>query len=160
LAAAAGQRAYPKPTVGAVLVRDGEIVAEGATETDGRHAEAVVLAEAGDQARGATLYVTLEPCAHHGTTPPCADALVAAGVERVVFAARDPNPEAAGGEARLRAAGVDVEFVDWFEARTQNEAWRTWVTKRRPFVVYKAAVTVDGRVTVPGRLGVSAEESR
>ena len=100
LAAAARQRAYPKPTVGAVLVRDGEIVGEGATEASGRHAEAVALTAAGDRARGATLYVTLEPCAHHGTTPPCADALVAAGVERVVFAARDPNPEAAGGEAR------------------------------------------------------------
>jgi len=160
LAAAAQQRAYPKPTVGAVLVRDGEIVGEGATESAGRHAEAVALAAAGDRARRATLYVTLEPCAHHGTTPPCADAIVAAGVERVVFAARDPNPEAAGGEERLRDAGVDVEFVDWFEARAQNEAWRTWVVERRPFVVYKAAVTVDGRVTLPGQRWVSGDESR
>ena len=160
LAAEARQRAYPKPTVGAVIVRDGEIVGEGATEADGRHAEVVALAAAGERARGATLYVTLEPCAHHGTTPPCAEALVAAGVERVVFAARDPNPEAAGGEEQLRAAGVDVEFVDWLEARAQNEAWRTWVAKRRPFVVYKAAVTLDGRVTVPGRRWVSGEQSR
>jgi diaminohydroxyphosphoribosylaminopyrimidine deaminase/5-amino-6-(5-phosphoribosylamino)uracil reductase len=160
LAAAAQQRAYPKPTVGAVLVRDGEIVGEGATESAGRHAEAVALAAAGDRARGATLYVTLEPCAHHGTTPPCAEAIVAAGVERVVFAARDPNPDAAGGEERLRDAGVDVEFVDWFEARAQNEAWRTWVVERRPFVVYKAAVTVDGRVTLPGQRWVSGDESR
>jgi diaminohydroxyphosphoribosylaminopyrimidine deaminase/5-amino-6-(5-phosphoribosylamino)uracil reductase len=160
LAAAADHRAYPKPTVGAVLVRDGEIVAEGATEADGRHAEAVVLAEAGERARGATLYVTLEPCAHHGTTPPCADAIVAAGVERVVFGSHDPNPEAAGGEERLRAAGVDVEFVDWLEARVQDEAWRTWVTKGRPFVIYKAAATVDGRVTVPGRRWVTGDESR
>ena len=97
--------------------RDGEIVGEGVTEPGGRHAEVVALAAAGERARGATLYVTLEPCAHHGTTPPCTDAIVAAGVERVVFGARDPNPEAAGGEAQLRAAGVDVEFVDWFEAR-------------------------------------------
>jgi diaminohydroxyphosphoribosylaminopyrimidine deaminase / 5-amino-6-(5-phosphoribosylamino)uracil reductase len=160
LAADARHRAYPKPTVGAVLVRDGEIVAEGATEAGGRHAEAVVLDEAGESARGATLYVTLEPCAHHGTTPPCADAIIAAGVERVVFASYDPNPEAAGGEAKLRAAGVDVEYVDWLEARTQNEAWRTWVAKRRPFVIYKAAVSLDGRVTVPGQRWVTGEESR
>jgi diaminohydroxyphosphoribosylaminopyrimidine deaminase / 5-amino-6-(5-phosphoribosylamino)uracil reductase len=160
LAAEARQRAYPKPTVGAVLVRDGEIIGEGATEASGRHAEVVALEAAGDRAHGATLYVTLEPCAHHGTTPPCADAIVAAGVERVVFGARDPNPEAAGGEERLRAAGVDVEFADWLEARAQNEAWRTWVVEHRPFVIYKAAVTLDGCVTVPGRRWVTGEESR
>ena len=130
------------------------------TEPNGRHGEVVALAEAGERARGATLYVTLEPCAHHGTTPPCTDAIVAAGVERVVFAAHDPNPEAAGGEAQLRAAGVDVEFVDWFEARVQNEAWRTWVSQRRPFVIYKVATTLDGRVTVPGQRWVTGEESR
>jgi diaminohydroxyphosphoribosylaminopyrimidine deaminase/5-amino-6-(5-phosphoribosylamino)uracil reductase len=160
LARAADGRAYPKPTVGAVVVQDGEIVGEGVTELDGRHAEVVALAEAGTRARGATLYVTLEPCAHHGTTPPCTDAIEAAGIERVVFGARDPNPEARGGEERLRSAGVEVEFVDWFEARALNEAWRTWVTKRRPFVVYKAAVTLDGRLAVPGRRWVSGEESR
>jgi diaminohydroxyphosphoribosylaminopyrimidine deaminase/5-amino-6-(5-phosphoribosylamino)uracil reductase len=160
LARAAHGRAYPKPTVGAVVVHDGEIVGEGVTERGGRHAEVVALAAAGQRARGATLYVTLEPCAHHGTTPPCADAIVAAGVERVVFAARDPNPEAQGGERRLRDAGVDVEFVDWFEARALIEAWRTWVTEERPFVVYKAAVTLDCRVVVPGRRWVSSEESR
>ena len=160
LARAADGRAYPKPTVGAVVVQDGEIVGEGVTELDGRHAEVVALAEAGTLARGATLYVTLEPCAHHGTTPPCTDAIEAAGIERVVFGARDPNPEARGGEERLLSAGVDVEFVDWFEARALNEAWRTWVTKRRPFVVYKAAVTLDGRLAVPGRRWVSGEESR
>jgi diaminohydroxyphosphoribosylaminopyrimidine deaminase / 5-amino-6-(5-phosphoribosylamino)uracil reductase len=160
LARAARGRAHPKPTVGAVVVADGEIVGEGATEGAGRHAEVVALDAAGERARGATLYVTLEPCAHHGTTPPCTDAILAAGVERVVFGARDPNPEAAGGAERLAAAGVDVEFVDWFEARQLNEAWRTWVTKERPFVIYKVAVTLDGRVTVPGRRWVSGEESR
>ena len=139
LAAAADQRAYPKPTVGAVIVRDGEIVGEGVTETTGRHAEVVALDAAGERARGATLYVTLEPCAHHGSTPPCTDAILAAGVERVVFGAHDPNPEAAGGEERLRSQGVDVEFVDSWDARVQNEAWRTWVRERRPFVIYKAA---------------------
>jgi diaminohydroxyphosphoribosylaminopyrimidine deaminase/5-amino-6-(5-phosphoribosylamino)uracil reductase len=160
LAEAARGTAYPKPTVGAVLVEGGEVVGEGVTEAGGRHAEVVALAAAGERARGATLYVTLEPCAHQGTTPPCADAIVAAGVDRVVFAARDPNPEAAGGEERLRAAGVDVEFVDWPEARRQNEAWRIWVARRRPFVIYKAAVTLDGRVRVPGERWVSGEESR
>jgi diaminohydroxyphosphoribosylaminopyrimidine deaminase / 5-amino-6-(5-phosphoribosylamino)uracil reductase len=160
LARDARGRAYPKPTVGAVLVNRGEIVGEGATEGGGRHAEVVALDAAGERARGATLYVTLEPCAHHGTTPPCADAIVVAGVERVVFAARDPNPEAAGGEQRLRDAAVDVEFVDWFEARALNEGWRTWVGKGRPFVVYKAAATLDGRVAVPGRRWISGEESR
>jgi diaminohydroxyphosphoribosylaminopyrimidine deaminase/5-amino-6-(5-phosphoribosylamino)uracil reductase len=159
LAREARGRAHPKPTVGAVVVRDGEIVGEGVTEAGGRHGEVVALEAAGDRARGATLYVTLEPCAHHGTTPPCSDAIVAAGVERVVFGARDPNPEAAGGEERLRAAGVDVEFVDWFEARALNEAWRTWITKHRPFVIYKAAITLDGRVTLPDRRWISGEDS-
>ncbi|MGH3001248.1 MAG: bifunctional diaminohydroxyphosphoribosylaminopyrimidine deaminase/5-amino-6-(5-phosphoribosylamino)uracil reductase RibD [Gaiellaceae bacterium] len=160
LAAAARGRAYPKPTVGAVLVRDGEIVGEGATETGGRHAEVVALDAAGEHARDATLYVTLEPCAHSGTTPPCTDAIVERGVERVVFASRDPNPRAAGGEERLRAAGVDVEFVDLREARAQTEAWRTWVSRGRPFVVYKVAVTLDGRTSVPGERWVTGEDSR
>jgi diaminohydroxyphosphoribosylaminopyrimidine deaminase/5-amino-6-(5-phosphoribosylamino)uracil reductase len=160
LAAAAHGRAHPKPTVGAVVVNGGEIVGEGVTEAGGRHGEVVALAAAGDRARGSTMYVTLEPCAHHGTTPPCADAILAAGVERVVIGALDPNPVAAGGAEELRLAGVDVEVADWFEARQLNEAWRTWVTKGRPFVVYKAAVTLDGRVTVPGQRWVTGEESR
>jgi diaminohydroxyphosphoribosylaminopyrimidine deaminase/5-amino-6-(5-phosphoribosylamino)uracil reductase len=160
LARTARHRAYPKPTVGAVLVRDGVVVAEGVTEASGRHAERVVLDAAGDGARGATLYTTLEPCAHHGTTPPCTAGILAAGVERVVFGARDPNPEAAGGADQLRTAGVDVEEVDAPEARALEEAWRTWVRDRRPFVIYKAAVTLDGRVTVPGERWVTGEESR
>jgi diaminohydroxyphosphoribosylaminopyrimidine deaminase / 5-amino-6-(5-phosphoribosylamino)uracil reductase len=160
LAAGASGRAYPKPTVGAVVVNGGEVVGEGATEAGGRHAEVVALDAAGDRARGSTMYVTLEPCSHHGSTPPCTDAIVERGVERVVFAAHDPNPEAAGGSGRLRAAGIDVEFADLREARVQNEAWRTWVAKRRPFVIYKAAVTLDGRVTFPGERWVTGESSR
>jgi diaminohydroxyphosphoribosylaminopyrimidine deaminase/5-amino-6-(5-phosphoribosylamino)uracil reductase len=160
LARNARHQAYPKPTVGAVLVRDGEVVAEGVTEVNGRHAERVVLDAAGDAARGATLYTSLEPCAHQGTTPPCTDAILTAGVERVVFGARDPNPEAAGGADRLRAVGVEVEEVDAPEARALEEAWRTWVRERRPFVTYKAAVTLDGRVTVPGERWVTGEASR
>ena len=160
LADAAGGRAYPKPTVGAVIVTGNEIVGEGATEADGRHGEIVALEAAGERARGATLYVTMEPCAHHGTTPPCVDAVLAAGIARVVAGSRDPNTEAAGGLERLEAAGVAVELADSFEARRQNEAWRTWVSLGRPFVTYKAAVTLDGRVTVPGSRWVSGEESR
>ena len=160
LARSARDRAYPKPTVGAVVVANGEVVGEGVTEAGGRHAEVVALENAGRRAREATLYVSLEPCNHHGTTPPCTDAILAAGVERVVYGAPDPNPEAAGGAARLRAEGVDVEFVDSFEARAVNEAWRTWITRHRPFVIYKAAVTLDGRVTVPGTRWVTGEASR
>jgi diaminohydroxyphosphoribosylaminopyrimidine deaminase/5-amino-6-(5-phosphoribosylamino)uracil reductase len=151
------------PLVGAVVVApDGEVVGEGWYEYDRvDHAETVAVAQAGDLARGATLYVTLEPCSHHGRTPPCADAVVEAGVARAVVGARDPNPVVDGrGLARLREAGVEVELLDSFEARRQNEAWRTWKALGRPFVTYKAAVTLDGRVTIPGRRWVSGKESR
>jgi diaminohydroxyphosphoribosylaminopyrimidine deaminase / 5-amino-6-(5-phosphoribosylamino)uracil reductase len=149
------------PLVGAVFVHGGEIVGEGWYEyANVEHAEAVALAQAGERARGATLYVTLEPCAHQGRTAPCADALIAAGVARVVVGASDPNPTAAGGIERLRAAGVEVELLDSVEARRQNEAWRTWKSLGRPFVTLKLAVTLDGRVAVPGRRWVSGEESR
>jgi diaminohydroxyphosphoribosylaminopyrimidine deaminase / 5-amino-6-(5-phosphoribosylamino)uracil reductase len=150
------------PLVGAVVVRDGAIVGEGWYEYEGvRHAEANALEQAGEAARGATLYVTLEPCSHHGRTPPCADAVVDAGVARVVVGARDPNPVVDGrGLERLRTAGVEVELLDDLAARRQNEAWRVWKSLGRPFVTYKTAVTLDGRVTVPGRRWVSGEESR
>jgi diaminohydroxyphosphoribosylaminopyrimidine deaminase / 5-amino-6-(5-phosphoribosylamino)uracil reductase len=160
LADEAAGRAYPKPTVGAVVVDDGEVVGEGVTEAGGRHGEVVALDAAGERARGSTLYVTLEPCAHHGTTPPCVGRIIAGGVARVVVGARDPNPEAAGGIEQLREAGVDVELLDWPAARRQNGAWRVWVSQRRPFVVYKAAVTLDGRLAVPGERWVTGEESR
>jgi len=150
------------PLVGAVVVREGQVVGEGWYELDGvRHAEALALERAGEAARGATLYVTLEPCSHHGRTPPCADAVAAAGLARVVVGARDPNPLVDGrGLERLRAAGIEVELLDDLAARRQNEAWRTWKSLGRPFVTYKAAVTLDGRVVVPGRRWVSGEESR
>ena len=150
------------PLVGAVVVREGVVVGEGWYEYDGvRHAEAIALEQAGDAARGATLYVTLEPCSHHGRTPPCADAVVAAGVARVVAGARDPNPLVDGrGIERIRADGIEVELLDDLGARRQNEAWRVWKSAGRPFVTYKAAITLDGRVAVPGRRWVSGEESR
>jgi diaminohydroxyphosphoribosylaminopyrimidine deaminase/5-amino-6-(5-phosphoribosylamino)uracil reductase len=160
LAASGRGRAYPKPTVGAVVEAAGEIVGEGVTEAAGRHGEVLALEAAGERARGATLYVTMEPCAHFGTTPPCVDAIVAAGIARVVAGSRDPNPEAGGGVERLLEQGVEVEVVDSPDARRQNEAWRVWVAEGRPFVVYKAAVTLDGRVAVPGARWVSGEESR
>ena len=152
---------HPNPVVGAVLVRDGEIVAEGWHERKGGpHAEIVALDVAGDRARGATLYVTMEPCAHHGTTPPCTEAILRAGVAKVVAGSLDPNPEARGGLDVLRDAGVDVELQDSFAARAQNEAWRTWVSARRPFVILKLAVTLDGRVAVPGERWISGEQAR
>jgi diaminohydroxyphosphoribosylaminopyrimidine deaminase/5-amino-6-(5-phosphoribosylamino)uracil reductase len=162
LAGAAAARAHPKPTVGAVLTQGDAIVGEGATEEGrtGRHGEIVAIDEAGDRARGATLYVTMEPCVHHGSTPPCVDAILAAGVARVVAGSFDPNPEATGGLQRLREAGVDVELADSFEARRQNEGWRRWVADGRPFVTYKAAITLDGRVAVPGARWVTGQESR
>jgi diaminohydroxyphosphoribosylaminopyrimidine deaminase / 5-amino-6-(5-phosphoribosylamino)uracil reductase len=142
---------HPNPVVGAVVSRDGEVVAEGWHERKGGpHAEVVALDAAGERARGATLYVTMEPCAHHGTTPPCTEAVLRAGVAKVVAGSRDPNPEARGGLDVLREAGVEVELHDSFAARAQNEAWRTWVSLQRPFVVLKLALTLDGRVAVPG----------
>jgi diaminohydroxyphosphoribosylaminopyrimidine deaminase/5-amino-6-(5-phosphoribosylamino)uracil reductase len=151
----------PNPVVGAVVVSDGEVVGEGWHERKGGpHAEVVALEAAGDRARGATLYVTLEPCGHHGTTPPCTEAVLRSGVKRVVASSLDPNPEAGGGLETLAAAGVEVEHADSFEARAQNEAWRTWIASGRPFVTLKLAVTVDGRVTVPGSRWVTGEESR
>jgi diaminohydroxyphosphoribosylaminopyrimidine deaminase/5-amino-6-(5-phosphoribosylamino)uracil reductase len=151
----------PNPVVGAVVVADGEVVGEGWHERQGGpHAEVVALEAAGDRARGAALYVTMEPCGHHGTTPPCTEAVLEAGVAKVVAGSLDPNPEAAGGLEVLRAAGVEVEYVDSFEARAQNEAWRTWIAAGRPFVTLKLAATLDGRLTVPGARWVSGEESR
>ena len=155
---------HPNPLVGVVVVRDGEIVGEGYHPRAGApHAEALALEAAGERARGATVYVSLEPCDHHGRTPPCSLALIRAGVARVVLAARDPNPLAQGGMARLLAAGVAVEAgLLEQEAQDQNEAFFTALRRGRPFVLLKAALTLDGRVAT--RLGdaryVSSEASR
>ena len=156
---------HPNPIVGAVVVAGDEVVGEGWHERKGDgHAEAIALAAAGGRAGGATAYVTLEPCAHHGDTPPCVDALIDAGVARVVAGQRDPNPKVEGGGLeKLREAGVEVELADGelgFRCRQQIEEWRTWVVEQRPFVTYKVAVTLDGRVAVPGRRWVTGEESR
>ena len=152
---------YPNPVVGAVVVRDGEVVGEGWHQRKGEaHAEVIALAAAGERAKGATLFVTMEPCAHHGSTPPCAEAVLAAGVTKVVAGSLDPNPEAGGGLEVLRAAGVETEDAGLAAARIQNEAWRVWVAEKRPFVILKLAVTLDGRVAAPGTRWVTGEESR
>jgi diaminohydroxyphosphoribosylaminopyrimidine deaminase / 5-amino-6-(5-phosphoribosylamino)uracil reductase len=150
-------RTAPNPAVGCVLVRDGAVVGAGATApVGGPHAEAVALTEAGARARGATAYVTLEPCAHHGRTPPCADALAAAGVARVVYAHADPNPAATGGGAVLARLGVEVSDPTtvgaWFRdtVAAQLEGFLTAVRHRRPHVTLKLAQTADGRLTAPG----------
>lgn len=156
-------RVSPNPMVGCVIVRDGEIVGQGHhAAAGGPHAEVVALEQAADRARGATAYVTLEPCSHHGRTPPCTDALIAAGIKRVVFAVSDPGP-GSGGAAALQAAGVQVTGgVLEAEAKRQNAAWLTFVTRGRPFVLYKTAMTLDGKIaTRSGKSRwITAEDSR
>lgn len=142
-------RVWPNPAVGCVIVRDGRVVGRGWTRDGGRpHAEPVALAQAGAAARGATAYVSLEPCAHHGQTPPCAEALVAAGVARVVTALEDPDPRVAGGgHAILRAAGIAVTTgVLAAEARRANEGFLSRITRGRPHLTLKLATSLDGRI--------------
>ncbi len=147
-------RTWPNPSVGAVVVKDGVILGRGWTQPGGRpHAEPVALQRAGAAAKGATLYVTLEPCSHHGKSPPCADAIIAAGIARVVSAIEDPNPEVAGqGYARLREAGIEVDV-----GLCRNEAARAHaghflrVREQRPHVTLKLAVSADGKIAAAGR---------
>lgn len=142
-------RVAPNPMVGCVIVKDGEMVAEGwHAEYGGWHAERMALAAAGQIARGATAYVTLEPCAHQGNQPPCVAALIEAGVSRVVVAVADPNPVAQGGAAQLRSAGIPVE-VGLLEAqvRRQNAAFfHHHVNRERPWIALKLATSLDGRI--------------
>jgi diaminohydroxyphosphoribosylaminopyrimidine deaminase/5-amino-6-(5-phosphoribosylamino)uracil reductase len=140
---------YPNPPVGAVILdRDGEIAGVGATEPPGGpHAEVVALRRAGERAVGGTAVVTLEPCNHHGRTPPCVDALVASGVSRVAYAVADPNPQAAGGGSRLAESGIDVESGVSADA-VAGGPLREWLHKQRtglPHVTWKFATSVDGR---------------
>ena len=141
----------PNPRVGCVLVRDGEIVGEGFHARAGEpHAERHALAAAGDRARGATAYVTLEPCSHTGRTGPCADALVDAGVARVIAAMEDPNPQVAGnGMARLATAGIDTATgLLESDARALNPGFISRMTRQRPFIRIKIAASVDGRTEI------------
>ena len=151
-------RSWPNPAVGAVVVNDGVIVGRGWTQPGGRpHAEPEALKRAGEAARGATLYVTLEPCSHFGRSPPCADAVIAAGIARVVSAVEDPNPEVAGqGHARLRAAGivVDVGLCAKEAARDHAGHFRR-IRDRRPHVILKLAVSSDDKIGAAGRKPVA-----
>jgi diaminohydroxyphosphoribosylaminopyrimidine deaminase / 5-amino-6-(5-phosphoribosylamino)uracil reductase len=146
-------RVSPNPAVGAVLVRQGEIVGRGYhIYANKKHAEVLALDEAGERARGATLYVTLEPCSHHGRTGPCADALIEAGIVKVVAAMEDPNPLVAGaGLVRLRDAGVDVELAPEYTAAAVqlNEAYLHAIRTGLPLVTLKAALTLDGKIAAP-----------
>jgi diaminohydroxyphosphoribosylaminopyrimidine deaminase / 5-amino-6-(5-phosphoribosylamino)uracil reductase len=146
-------RTWPNPAVGAVVVKDGVIVGRGWTQPGGRpHAEPEALKRAGEAARGATLYVTLEPCAHFGRSPPCADAVIAAGVARVVSAVEDPNPEVAGqGHARLRAAGIAVDIGPCAAEATRDHAGHfRRIRDKRPHVILKLAVSSDDKIGAGG----------
>jgi diaminohydroxyphosphoribosylaminopyrimidine deaminase/5-amino-6-(5-phosphoribosylamino)uracil reductase len=151
-------RTWPNPAVGAVIVKDGVIVGRGWTQPGGRpHAEVEALCRAGPAARGATLYVTLEPCSHFGKSPPCADAVIAAGISRVVSAIEDPNPEVAGqGHARLRAAGIAVDIgIGADEARHDHAGHISRVTRGRPRVMLKLAISADGKAGAAGQRPVA-----
>src|SRR6201747_2608431 len=146
-------RTWPNPAVGAVVVKDGVILGRGWTQPGGRpHAEPLALAQAGDAARGATLYVTLEPCSHTGKSPPCADAVIAAGIARVVSAIEDPNPEVAGqGHARLRAAGIVVDVgLCAAEAARDHAGHIRRIRDKHPHVILKLAVSTDDKIGAAG----------
>ncbi len=151
-------RAWPNPAVGAVVVKDNIIVGRGWTQPGGRpHAEAEALARAGDAARGATLYVTLEPCSHVGRSTPCADAIIAAGIARVVSSIEDPNPDVAGqGHARLRAAGIAVDIgLGAAEAAHDHSGHFRRIRDKRPHVILKLAVSSDDKIGAAGRKAVN-----
>jgi diaminohydroxyphosphoribosylaminopyrimidine deaminase/5-amino-6-(5-phosphoribosylamino)uracil reductase len=158
-------RTWPNPAVGAVVVKDGVIVGRGWTQPGGRpHAEPEALARAGEAARGATLYVTLEPCSHVGKSPPCADAIIAAGIARVVSAIEDPNPEVAGqGHARLRAAGITVDIgLGAMEAARDHAGHFRRIRDKRPHVILKLAVSSDDKIGAAGHkpVAISGEAAR
>jgi diaminohydroxyphosphoribosylaminopyrimidine deaminase/5-amino-6-(5-phosphoribosylamino)uracil reductase len=153
LAAKAEGHTSPNPMVGAVVVKDGRIVGQGYHQKAGTpHAEVHALRDAGDLAKGATIYVTLEPCCHYGRTPPCTEAIKAAGIKRVVTAMTDPNPQVAGqGLNILKAAGIEVvSGIMAKEAATLNEVFLKYIVKKLPFVVLKAAVSLDGKIATAG----------
>jgi diaminohydroxyphosphoribosylaminopyrimidine deaminase/5-amino-6-(5-phosphoribosylamino)uracil reductase len=151
-------RTWPNPAVGAVIVKDGVIAGRGWTQPGGRpHAEVEALARAGEAAHGATLYVTLEPCSHIGKSPPCADAVIAAGIARVVSAIEDPNPEVAGqGHARLRAAGIVVDVgLSAAEAARDHAGHFRRIRDKRPHVILKLAVSSDDKIAAAGHRPVA-----
>lgn len=174
LAEKSRHRTSPNPFVGAVIVKDNKIIGRGWTQPPpGPHAEIQALSQAGSKAEGSTMYVTLEPCCHYGKTPPCTDAIIKSKIKKVVIAAKDPNPLVNGkGIAKLRAAGLEVE-TDIMPERfyEQNEVYVTYISQRRPFLLIKAAISLDGKMareynnakaqTIPDRLKwISSEKSR
>ena len=139
----------PNPMVGAVVVKNGKIVGKGAHQfAGGHHAEVFALDEAGKKAKGATLYVTLEPCCHHGKTSPCTDKIIKAGISKVIIATKDPNPHVAGkGIQQLKAAGIKIEVgILGEEAKKQNEVFFHYIHTKKPFVIAKAAISLDGKI--------------
>ncbi len=153
LAARGVGRVSPNPAVGAVIVRDGEVIGRGYYTSAGiKHAEVLALEEAGESARGATMYVTLEPHSFHGRTPPCTEAIIRSGISKVVAAMEDPNPQVRGrGFAQLREAGIEVELDHAYTARAahMNEAFVHFMRTGLPLVTLKAAVTLDGKIAAP-----------
>ena len=156
----------PNPAVGAVVVKDGQVIGRGFhIYADKKHAEIVALEEAGEAARGSTIYVTLEPCSHTGRTGPCADALIQAGVAKVIAAMEDPNPQVSGqGFAKLQAAGIEVEIDARYSAAAErlNEAYLHLVKTGRPLVMMKSALTLDGKIAAPedNRGWITSEQAR
>ncbi len=158
----AGQT-HPNPNVGAVLVKDGQIITQGITASSGRpHAETIVIENAGKNASGATLYVTLEPCSHHGKTPPCADAIIKAGIKTVVIACHDKNPQVSGGGiAALKKAGIEViENICEKEGLEVNRGFFSVIEKKRPYISLKIATSLDGKITSPHSRWLTDEAAR
>lgn len=156
-------RTWPNPNVGAVIVKNEQVIATAATAQGGRpHAETIAIENAGKLAHGSTLYVTLEPCSHHGKTPPCAQAIIDSGISRVVVACRDINPVVSGsGIAMLKAAGIDVvENVCQPQALEVNRGFFSVMEKGRPFISLKIATSMDGKITVPNNRWLTGERAR
>jgi diaminohydroxyphosphoribosylaminopyrimidine deaminase/5-amino-6-(5-phosphoribosylamino)uracil reductase len=154
---------WPNPSVGAVIIKDGQIIATGITAKGGRpHAETLALKDAGENARGAELYVTLEPCSHHGKTPPCTDAIINSGIKAVFVACRDPNPKVNGsGIESLKKAGIKViENICSDEARELNRGFFSVIEKKRPYIALKIATSLDEKITNPESRWLTGEPAR
>lgn len=154
---------HPNPNVGAVIVKDGQIIAQGITASGGRpHAETIALEDAGTKTKGGVLYVTLEPCSHHGKTPPCVDAVIKSGISKVVIACRDKNPSVNGnGITALKNAGIEViENICEKEALEINQGFFSVIEKNRPYIALKIATSLDGKITSPSNRWLTGETAR
>jgi diaminohydroxyphosphoribosylaminopyrimidine deaminase/5-amino-6-(5-phosphoribosylamino)uracil reductase len=165
LSAATLGRTAPNPNVSAAIFgADGALISDGAHDpsTSPDHAEVIALKMAGSKARGATMVVSLEPCNHTGTTGPCVDAIIEAGISKVIYAVKDPNPIAAGGADRLKSSGIEVEFIASHELEDIQGAWLHRITTGRPYFIWKVATTLDGRIAASDGTSqwISSEQSR